>query len=228
MKSTKLLGNAIVCAAMSAFSASANLDETLLRIARLSAAMESEGVVGMLAVAKANDWDCPWVPDRWHVENVVKDPEVAKAADAGRNFAVKLAQELEKTAETFQNLPPGQPLLERSMAMCELAEWVNKSDGIGNLLLTGKCLDLASVGLGRLVADIPFPLKSCQTLAEKVREDGDLIDVSRRAEILDLEYGTTFFRKCLSDDDLQWAWVAGARRDGLEQKSQKKPFGWKG
>lgn len=211
---TKTARIAIFCAAMSASVAFANSTEDLKQIAALSAALESGGSAKMLAVAGGNGWNCPWIPDRWHVDNVVKDPEVAKVANAGREFGIRLARELEKTAEVFQTLPSGQPLLEKSTAMCGVAEWVNKPDGIGNLLLTGKCLDLASVGLGRLVADIGFPLETCQTLAGKIREDGKLIDVPRRVEILDFEHGTDFFGKCRSDDDLERAWVAGAQRDG--------------
>lgn len=208
------IGAAIVCAALSASAAFANPAEDLERIAVLSATLESGGIAGMLAAAGGNGWVCPWIPDKWHVENVVKDTEVAKVADAGRDFGIRMARELEKAAEDFQTLPPGRLLLEKSTAMCGLAEWVNKPDGIGNLLLTGKCLDLASVGLGRLVADIGFPLESCQTLAGRIRGDGRLIDVPRRVEILDFEHGTDFFGKCRSDEDLERTWVAGARRDG--------------
>jgi hypothetical protein len=212
-----------ICAMTVAFSpicfTSGSPIKTLDQVSALSATLNSEGIEEMLVVAERNTLDCPWIPDRWHVENKVKNPEVTKLADASREFGVKLAKELEKCALDFQAIPPSEPLLEKSMLMCELAEWVSKPVGIGNLLLTGRCLDLASVGLGRLVADIDFPLESCQTLAGKIQKGFQLIDVPRRAEVLDFEYGETFFRKCRSDDDLQWAWMIGAQRDGVGKKS---------
>lgn len=205
------VGAVVICTAMSAFATPAKNVE---QVAELTTSLESGGVAGMLATAKTNGWDCPWIPDKWHVKNVVEDAEIVKVASAGREFGVRLAVELEKAAESFQHISPSQSLYEKSMEMCELSEWVNKPDGIGNLLLTGRCLDLASIGLGRLVADMNIPLETCQTLAGRIRGNGKLIDVPRRAEILDLESGAKFFSKCRSDDDMQRAWVDGARGDG--------------
>ncbi len=198
--------------------ACAETSQDLKRIEEMTVALQSSGVTGILAMASANALDAPWIPDKWHVENILKEPERIRLVKAGREFGIKLAQQLEIEAKVFQALPSESELFEISLTMCALAEWVNKPDGIGNLLLTGKCLDLAGVGLGRLTADIDFPLKSCQKLAARIRQNEILIDVARRARILDVESGTHLFAECHESDDMEWVWVAGARQEGRNPK----------
>ena len=128
----------IVCAVLSASAAFANPAEDHERIAALSAELNASGISGMLALATKNGWKAPWMPDRWHVENVVKDPEVAKVADAGRAFGVELASRLDRVSAELHRPAPAEFFHDRSAELCELAEWISQPEAVGNLLLTGR------------------------------------------------------------------------------------------
>ena len=109
MKTMKLLRVvAIACAVLSAFAAYANPAEELERIAALSAELNASGISGMLALATDNGWNAPWMPGQWHVENVVKDPEVAKVAAAGRAFGVDLASRLDRVSAELHRPAPAE------------------------------------------------------------------------------------------------------------------------
>ena len=129
------------------------------RVAGLSRLLREEGVPGLLSNVQANKEATPWIPDAWHVGNRIDDPERIQVAKAGRTFGIELAASLESVALALQELPPDEALFAEASNLCTLAEWIAGADGIGNLLLTVRCQDLAAVGLGRLVANPDFPLE---------------------------------------------------------------------
>lgn len=220
---------AIVSAALCASATFADPVDDLARIAVLSTEMNTNGIAGMLALATKNGWKAPWMPDQWHVENVVKDPEVAKVADAGREFGVELASRLDGVSEELHRHEPTEVFHSRSVELCGLAEWISQPEAIGNLLLTGKCLDLAGVGVVRLVANTNFPTERCEVLIEKLDKLSVQIAPPRRARILDAEADAELFSRCKTTEDLQCVWEAGVRRNlrtgllRLKDKGSKIP-----
>lgn len=97
---------AIVCAAMSASAAFANPAEDLAQIAALSAELNTNDIAGMLALATKNDWQAPWIPDQWHVENAIKEAERINVANAGRDFGVDLARRLDGISAALHRPAP--------------------------------------------------------------------------------------------------------------------------
>jgi hypothetical protein len=225
MKTMKPLRDAIVCASLTASAAFASPADDLAQIAALSAELSTNGIAGMLAFASRSGLKAPWMPFKWHVENKEKDPDRIKVANEGREFGVLLANKLDHVAEDFQRLPPNDELLALSGKLCELSEWIDGSDGIGNLLLAGRCLDLASVGLGRLVANLDFPLAKCETLGDGIRSCMDAIDFERRAAVLDAEIGDRVFSGCRNQREMRQVWEAGKRRNVREELLKSKSEG---
>ena len=217
----------IACAVLSAFAAYANPAEELERIAALSAELNASGISGMLALATDNGWNAPWMPGQWHVENVVKDTEVAKVAEAGRAFGVELASRLDRVSAELHRPAPAEFFHDRSVELCELAEWISQPEAIGNLLLTGRCLDLAGDGIIRLVADTNFPVARCEALLGNLDKLSMQIAPRRRARILDAEADAKLFAGCRTTDDLQRVWDAGVRRNRREAMLQMKERGAK-
>ena len=219
----------IVCAVLSASAAFANSAEDLERIAALSDELNANGISGMLALATDNGWKAPWMSGQWHVENVVKDPEVAKVAEAGRAFGVELASRLDRVSAELHRPAPAEFFHDRSVEMCGLAEWVSQPEAIGNLLLTGRCLDLAGVGIIHLVANTNFPVERCEALLGNLDKLSMQIAPRRRARILDAEADAKLFAGCRTTDDLQRVWDAGVRRNRraamllMKEKGAKLP-----
>lgn len=205
----------IVCGILTASAAMSIADSApeLKRIEILGDTLQVGGITGLLEAATANGWEAPWMPNRWHIENQIKDSEYIKVANAGREFGIKLARRLELDAPQFQNLLPEAELCELSHRLCSLSEWVSKPDGIGNLLLAGRSLDLASVGMGRLVANTNFPIVACEKLAAQVKVGEARLGVPRRAEILNAETSSTIFSDCQDQKTIRRIWEAGVRRN---------------
>jgi hypothetical protein len=183
------------------------------RVTGLSRLLSEEGVPGFLSTVQANKEATPWIPDAWHVENRIDDPERIQIAKAGRAFGIELAASLESVAVDLQKLPPDEALFAEASNLCTLAEWIAGADGIGNLLLTVRCQDLAAVGLGRLVANLDFPLERCEALAKRLRDCGRLADVPHRIRVLNAEIGADVFGNCKSNGDMSRVWEAGVRRN---------------
>jgi hypothetical protein len=213
MKTMKLLRVvAIVYMLLTASAAFASPADDLARIAALSAELSTNGIAGMLDLATRNGLRAPWMPDQWHVENVVKEAERVDVANAGRNFGTDLTKRLDEVSGILHRPAPSEVYQNRSTELCELAEWVGQPEAVGNLMLTGRCLDLAAVGVARLVANTNYPLEQCEAILERL--DGLLPQIAppRRARILDAEADAELFSKCRTDKDLQQVWEAGVRR----------------
>ena len=203
---------AIVCAAMSASAAFASPAEDLARIAALSAELNTNGIAGMLALATRNGLKAPWMPEQWHVENVIKEAERVGVANAGRNFGADLTKRLDEISGMLHRPVPSEVYHARAVELCELAEWISQPEAVGNLMLTGRCMDLAAVGVARLVANTNYPIERCEAILERLDGLSPQIAPPRRARILDAEADAELFSKCRTDKDLQQVWEAGVRR----------------
>jgi hypothetical protein len=203
----------IVCAVLSVSATFTSPAEDLSRVSSLTDELNINGISGMLALAAQNGWKAPWIPDQWHIENVVKDPEVIKVAEAGRDFDVNLARRLDEISAELHRPAPVENFHDRSVELCKLAEWISQPEALGNLLLTGRCLDLAGVGIIRLVANTNFPIERCEALLETLDNLSVQIAPRRRARILDAEADAKLFARCRTTEDLQQVWEAGVRRN---------------
>jgi hypothetical protein len=212
MKTMKPLRFAIVCASLSASAAFASPADDLARIAALSAELDTNGIAGMLDLATGNGLKVPWMPDQWHIENVIKETERVDVANAGRNFGTDLTKRLDEVSGILHRPAPSEVYHAKTVELCELAEWIGQPEAVGNLMLTGRCLDLAAVGVARLVANTNYPLERCEVLLERLDGLSAQIAPPRRARILDAEADAELFSKCRTDKDLQQVWEAGVRR----------------
>jgi len=186
----------------------------------------AEGVAALQAAAAAS-WDdfmaltpsvpTPWMPSSWHVENVApagKRLDETAAVALGR----MLAQRLAEIAPLLQTLPPGDELLGKTTAMCDLADWSTTDTGYGNMLLAQRARDLAAVGVARLAADLEFPLERILPLAVRLHPLGP--GPAERQRALNGEAGVDIFRMA-DQSDLEATWAAGARL--LAQSRQADP-----
>ena len=209
-------------ATVSAFAAEATNAE---RLKCLGIALQDGGVTGVLSVASARGWLAPEMPSKWHVETRMKNEDDIRAANAARDFGHALAQHLEPVAQQFQELPPDGDLCARAHLLCDLADWCAGADGAGNLLLAQRCLDIAAVGLGRVTANLDFPLDECKRLASRMSPTPEWAGVKKRCRVLDVEAGTNLFATCRTQEDMARVWEAGVRLWGRETLLQAKARG---
>jgi hypothetical protein len=181
------------------------------RLEIFRAALQSGGATGMLAIAQSRGWPAPWMPSKWHAVNRMADKEKIEAVNAARDFGLALAEGLESEAERFQKLPSGGELCALSHRLCDLSDWCAGADGLGNLLLAQRCLDIAAVGLGRVTANLGFPLEECKRLASRMSPPPAWMSIAMRCRVLDAEAGTNLFAACRTQEDMRRVWTAGVR-----------------
>ena len=179
----------------------------------LNAALRDGGAIGLLSTAVAQGWTAPQIPSKWYVEARLRDEGKIKAANAARDFGLALAVRLETVAQRFQDLPPDGELCDLAHRLLDLADWCASTDGVGNLLLGQRCMDIAAVGLGRVTANTGFPLGECGRLASRMSPPPEWaeMELRRRCRVLDAEAGTNLFAVCRAPDDMRRVWMAGIR-----------------
>ena len=221
MKKT-MLAMSTSMAIVSAFTVGAIETEQLKS---LGTALQDGGVTGLLAITK--DVPIPKIPSKWHIETHIKDEEKIKEANAARDFGLALVVQLETVAQQFQEMPPDKGLCDWAYRLLDLADWCASADGIGNLIIAQRCLDIAGVGLGRVTANLDFPLDECKRLASRMSLPPDWLkeEMKRRCRILDTEAGTNLFASCKTQEDMQRVWLAGLRLSKREMLLQAKAEG---
>ncbi|MCL2104034.1 MAG: hypothetical protein FWH21_03115 [Kiritimatiellaeota bacterium] len=201
----------ILCIGMTIVTVVAFATETteLKRVENLNVALQDGGIAGLLAVAR--DIPVPRIPSKWHIEARMKGEEKIRVATAARDFGFALVERLEEVAKHFQELPPTEELCAETHKLLDLMEWCAVADGIGNLLLAQRCRDIAAIGLGRVTANLDFPLDECKRLASRMSSPPDWASVAKRCRVLDTEAGVNLFVGCKDSEDMASVMRAGSR-----------------
>lgn len=196
------------------------------RINDLAAALQKGGLPELLNIARQHQWQAPRMPSKWSVEHRPGKDEQGKVDLAAREFGRKLAVQLDAVAPVLQDLTPGDELNRQAHLLCDLSDWCASTSGYGNLFLAQRSLDLAAVGLARLVASLDFPLAECEKLA--ARMSPAWMSVEARARTLNDDAGTNLFAVGGTQAEMEKTWGSGGflmreKRSGIARPQGKEP-----
>ncbi len=195
----------------------------------MEAALEdwNGGLSKFVRVAQMYHWQAPRIPSKWSVERRPGSEEQQKASLAGRNFGEKLADKLRVISFRLQDPKIRLKLMSRhTHLLCDLSDWCASTPGYGNLFLAQRCLDVAAVGLARLVACPDFPLADCEKLA--LRMTPTWMSVEARSRVLNDEVGTNLFAVEGTQENMEKIWEAGSylmrkKKVGEIELKEKEP-----
>ena len=165
-------------------------------IQEIQTVFTTQDIDAFLGRASTAGWTPPVIYSRWHIENVATNTNKAAmevAREFGRTVAIKIAAEI-------QRLPFPQTTAEArrfSNSYLDLADWLNKSRGYGNILLGCRCLDIAAVGVGYCAIDPVFPEKELSLLVSRLRPRW--LEPQSRKVVLNEEAGAPLFS--MGDDE---------------------------
>ncbi len=143
-----------------------------------------------LISASTEGWNPPVIYSRWHIENVAANVDKAamqSAHEFGKAVAIRIAVETRRVP--FPTTTNEARLF--SKAYLDLADWLNRSKGYGNIILGARCLDIAAVGIGRCAIDPAFSQKDLTHLVSRLRPRW--LDPQVRKDILNEEAGAPLF-----------------------------------
>jgi hypothetical protein len=133
----------------------------------------------------------PVVPSDWHVEHLApleKRIQMRQVRALGLVIAIKLSE----VGNLVQRDRTNSLRLERTTGLLlDLADWLAKEEGYGNLLLARRCHDIASVSIGFLMVDVGYPADRLQRMLRRL--EAPWYAASVRLRILNHEAGLDLF-----------------------------------
>ena len=175
----------------------------------LSKFLGEGGITNLAKVVASQEIPSPQIPSKWYVDNRLSDPAEKEMATEMRGFGLLLAKELDKMAETFQKTEADDALNKLTMALCDISDWLVKTEGYGNILLAERALDIAAVGFARLVFNINYPIEKLAVYDNRINNKKAWMDVEYRGRILDAELGSDLFSKSHTEEDIGKIWASG-------------------
>ena len=181
-------------------------------IAAMTKAVTNSSLQEFAQQIGSNRWNTPVIYSRWHVEKVAtNDPSPVKllALEFGRALAVRQDQWCQEILASDRT----EVAANMAGVFLNLAEWLEKSPGYGNLILSSSCRGSAQIGIGRMIVDTNWPLEAA-TVSLK-RSTGFLASPSVRMRVLNDEAGAEIFAPIASNEaenqiTLEKTWQTGA------------------
>jgi hypothetical protein len=106
----------------------------------------------------------------------------------------------------MQQLPGDEALYVATVRLVCLSEWCGAVEGYGNVFLARRCLDLASVGVARLTANLDFPMERIDRLLGRLQPAWMSPEANLR--ILNWEAGVPIFTTP-DREEMERVWGAG-------------------
>jgi hypothetical protein len=178
--------------------------DELERCEEMTRFLREKGIAGFVAKASDPGWRVPVMPSAWNVNQVAiaeKRPELRAARTLGSALLDeldKLATDVRKTGEEEE--------LHRLVEIClSSAEWSwgGARAGYCNVLLAHRSLDIAAVGLAKMLVTNERSLERLSAQVVRLREPWT--EPASRARLLNFESGTGLFQA----DSVQAVWGAG-------------------
>ena len=153
----------------------------------LAVELEKKGLYGFVREVKERGWSAPVIYSEWYAGKVEKDaPEKAMKMREARMFGRKVVEVLEKIAPEVRTND-----VEKVERLCDvlidLAEWVGKAEGYGNVIICHRACDMAAVGVGYLGVEKKFSVERAQQLIRRV--EGAVVRPEVVARVLNKEAG---------------------------------------
>lgn len=171
----------------------------------LNSYLQGNGIIAFAQAAGDNRWKAPTISSRWYAEKVAL-PRDASLEREKRDFGKALETRIAELVPQFRASRDGAEIYRRCVLLIRLADWLSASEGYGNLFLAARCKDVATVGLGPLVANLDFPMEKIAGLLPSLAPPTS----SLRARVLNQEAGVQLFSKTATQDELESVWRSGA------------------
>jgi hypothetical protein len=168
--------------------------------------LNSDGFIGMLKAAEAENLVLPMIPSAWHMEHIMK-PEARAQAGLWRALGARIVAEIEKETRFLLEAATVQATESRVTGLLDLAQWCTQSEGYGNVMLGRRCLDLASVGVAKLLVNPDFPQERCDRIMARL--SNPRLDQESGRRILNQEAGAEVFPPGLPAEEMQRVWGNG-------------------
>lgn len=175
-------------------------------LSELSDALSKMPLHAFNQTADSKRWRAPSIPSKWHLEKEASPDERNRDSQA-RAFGENLIKHLEIWADELVSERSNDRNLAISTDLLDLADWLAVSPGYGNYLLAARCQDIASVGIGRLLVDLTYPLSVVSALVDRL--DSPWQTPEARAGVLNVEARTNLFPPTLTEASLNDLWQNG-------------------
>jgi len=150
--------------------AAGQYDAEIQQMNEMEAVVKRQGVTGLLAFVRANAVESPRIYSRWYVETrvVKRQPDRVPLEEAKRSFGLQFAKALELEAKRVQSITDNTQRKQTTLDLLELGEWIAHGGvGYGNACLQERCMDIATVPLAPLVADLSYPIEEVRGVLGK-------------------------------------------------------------
>ena len=134
-------------------------------------------------------------------------PEGRAQAGLWRALGRGIVAEIEKEARFLLEAPTVQDTESRVTGLLDLAQWCTQSEGYGNVMLGRRCLDLAGVGVAKLLVNPDYPQERCDQLVARL--SNPRLDQESGRRILNQEAGAEVFPPGLNAEEIQRVWGNG-------------------
>lgn len=180
--------------------------QTMRRIAQTGSLAE---IVRMI---ETTQWPAPLMMSRWHVEQIAAADQRPAMFNA-RAFGAILVERLGTWRnDLIQASSPTdiQPMVDH---LLRIADWLMDTPGYGNLFLAARCQDLATIGIGKLVVNLEYPLTKIRSRLQRLHAPWYAPSVRR--QILNREAGTELFEAVVMDEVVIQQTLAGTWQRGM-------------
>ena len=206
-----------VCLHLSAFARGDELD-------RLSEALGSGGISGIMTYVNEKGVSPPSIPSRWNVENRTRDDTERREKTRIRALGFALAESVEKTVEDQRELKADETLYRLVETLCDFADWCAETPGWGNQILANYSLEQVAAISTRLMANTNFPIEKCERIVARISPEW--LGPRGRAAALNAESGTNIFNLAMVDSNEELDMACGAGWFLMTFEGKKIPEGF--
>jgi hypothetical protein len=161
------------------------------------------------SLIRENAIKTPQIRSHWH--NVSQGRQTLPQEQAKRDFAQSLSGALTRSAAAIRSEPDLKKVAFEVEALLDLANWLAHEESYGTLLLSARCHDIASVGIGRLLLDLNYPNTRINALLARLNVPW--YSAATRARVLNQELAAPVFSTNGNDGDIEKrlseVWSAG-------------------
>jgi hypothetical protein len=190
----------------------------------MQAVVEQQGLVAFTAATASNGWQAPIIPSAWYIAHTCPLGQ-KPSAQAARDLGLALSRAIDVWAPTMRTDAVGEALFAKATTLVDLAYWLGTAEGYGNFILSYRARDVAVIGLGRLVADLNYPLAGPAAQVRRCRVPFET--PAARARVLNYEVGAPLFPTAadVSLDTLRDVWFKSALRRSFADQPLPTPGG---
>jgi hypothetical protein len=173
---------------------------------------QTESLTEFVQTIETNHWAAPVMMSRWHVEHIAEEKQRPAMATA-RTFGDILTNRLEGWRDDM--IAASTPADVQSLVdnLLWLADWLMETPGYGNLFLAARSQDLATIGIGKLVVNLEYPLTEITSRLQRLRAPWYAPSV--RQKILNREAGTELFEAVVMDEGVIQQTLSGTWQRGM-------------